>query len=379
MAREPARRGWRASLEQSLLARWYNQRQKADATDYLLAGPAKLYRYIVEKRFRNRRPGDKSATIVIVGNITVGGTGKTPLLIELARQLCAKGFRVGAISRGYGGSHSNRQRGALTVSVDDSAAEVGDEALLIARQAKIPVVIARERRLALEHLLQSCELDFVLSDDGLQHYDLPRDYEIVALDGERGIGNGRLLPAGPMREPFERLAYADCIAVNGDISEALRSRLEPLQVRLCSFSAKSSGFRPLNNAARQQAQAVQLDRLPDIALQTDSIYMVAGIGHPQKFFSQLRELLQSCGSKAGIIEIAPGDHCDYSHGELDAIAAADPAHPALLLTTEKDAVKLADRAASWAAPVYAVGLELQLDASLLDDILACHLKRLSAA
>ena len=153
--------------------------------------------------------------VVEVGNISVGGTGKTPLTLWLAQQLIENGWHPGIVSRGYTRTNG-RKMTPHEVSIDDAADEVGDEPLLMAQRALCPVWISRNRPAAALALLQAHpECDIILSDDGLQHYRLQRDAEIAVIDGARRFGNGMLLPAGPLREPKSRLRKVDAIVING--------------------------------------------------------------------------------------------------------------------------------------------------------------------
>lgn len=259
--------------------------------------------------------------VIVAGNITVGGTGKTPLIVWLAAALQRRGFRPGIVSRGYRGRATDRPR---SVFPDSDAAEVGDEPVLIARRTGCPVVVAADRVAAARQLLTETAVDVLLADDGLQHYRLGRQFEIAVVDGERGLGNGWCLPAGPLREPPGRLRAVDAIVVNGGgwrpeasqrdgDGEVLRARLVATRVYPlggeCERGAGSSGGQPLSAFAGRQVHAV------------------AGIGHPQRFFALLRE--------AGIDAI-PHPRADHA-----GIAAADLdfAEPGAVLMTEKDAVK----------------------------------------
>src|SRR5688572_33160263 len=160
-----------------------------------------LYERGILPRYRSHRP------VVVVGNLTVGGSGKTPFVIWLAGALARRNLRVGVAMRGYRGSGS----GARLLSDVDSAAAAGDEALMIRRRLSVPVAVAARRADAVRLLEADCDL--ILCDDGLQHYALARDLEVVVVDGMRGFGNGRRLPAGPLREPASRLDEADAVVV----------------------------------------------------------------------------------------------------------------------------------------------------------------------
>lgn len=189
----------------------------------LLAPLSGVYRAVlgVRRLARRLRPAKPLAVpVVVVGNLTVGGTGKTPLVIHLARCLQARGRRVGVVSRGY---RARVRRFPHRVGEGDDAFAVGDEPKLIAQEANCPVVIAPRRREAALVLARHCDVEVVLSDDGLQHSALPRAMEIVVVDGDRQFGNGRLLPAGPLREPVSRLDEVDYVVVNvgGDAGGAV--------------------------------------------------------------------------------------------------------------------------------------------------------------
>jgi len=239
--------------------------------------------------------------VVVVGNLTVGGTGKTPLVLWLATALRTRGWRVGIVSRGHGGS----RRDAHLVGASADAAESGDEAVLMARRGAGPVAAGRSRRAAVELLAGT--VDVVLLDDGLQHYALARDVEIAVVDGLRGLGNGRLLPAGPLREGAWRLDAVDAVVVNGPGFEragALRMRLE------AGEAVALAGGR----------------RRPLAAFRGAPVRAVAAIGHPRRFF----DLLSAAGLE--VHGQALPDHADWQRAGCAAAAGT-------LLMTEKDAVK----------------------------------------
>ncbi len=248
--------------------------------------------------------------LIVVGNISVGGTGKTPLTLWLAQQLIDAGWHPGIISRGYLKSDSH-QRAPREVTMDDTADEVGDEPLLMAQRGLCPVWIGRDRPAAARGLLQAHpECDIILSDDGLQHYRLQRDVEIVVVDGTRRFGNGLLLPAGPLREPVSRLQQADAVVVNGG---AVRDSEFAMQLQGTHF------YNLLNPDAIKTAGDFAGQRL----------HAIAGIGHPQRFFAHLQQLGLQCTPHAF------ADHHRYTPSEL-AFDNAD-----VILMTEKDAVKCA--------------------------------------
>ena len=278
----------------------------------LLAPFAHLYQAVVRRR-RFRYLAGRSqrwrapVPVIVVGNITVGGTGKTPFVVWLARWLAARGFRPGIVSRGYGGK---RPAAALFVTQDADPAVVGDEAPLLARRTGCPVVVATDRVEAVRQLVEETECDIVISDDGLQHYALSRDVEIVLIDGERGFGNGRSLPAGPMREPVSRLGEVDFIVANGCAS-GCNEREWVMEVVPRAFVNLRSGER------------VQAADFP-----ATHVHALAGIGNPERFFSTLQKLGID-GDRTAL-----DDHHRFSPGDL----AFDDDAPVVM--TEKDATKV---------------------------------------
>ncbi len=249
-----------------------------------------------------------SVPVVIVGNISVGGTGKTPLTLWLAQQLIDNGWHPGIVSRGYTKT-TRQQRTTHEVSIDDDADEVGDEPLLMAQRALCPVWIGHDRPAAARALLQMHpECDIILSDDGLQHYRLQRDAEIVVIDGARRFGNGLLLPAGPLREPVSRLRKVDAIVVNG--GQAGDGEF--------AMSLNGSLFYNLLNP-----EIV----MPASGFAGQHLHAIAGIGHPQRFFSHLEHL------GLAIRHHAFPDHHRYTAADI----AFEDANA--ILMTEKDAVK----------------------------------------
>jgi tetraacyldisaccharide 4'-kinase len=257
------------------------------------------YRRGVLRKYRSPRP------VIIVGNLTVGGTGKTPLVMWLARELTAQGLRVGIASRGYRGAGGP----ARMLADGDDAATTGDEALLLHRRLRLPVAIAPRRKDAVRLLEPRC--DVILSDDGLQHYALERDLEIAVIDGSRGLGNGRLLPAGPLREPRTRLNEVDAVVVNGKGFEwpgAISMNLVPV----AAVALEGGERRPIAAFAGQRVHAI------------------AGIGNPQRFFSMLREY-----------GLSLDEHPLPDHAALPRSVPGGSAAQAVLMT-EKDAVKCAD-------------------------------------
>lgn len=278
---------------------------------YLLWPLELVYRCVVQaKRARFLRGAIASyrapVPVIIVGNITVGGTGKTPLILWLIDQCRAQGLQVGVVSRGYG---ARPARLPWTVHASDSAEQAGDEPLLIVQRSGVPLVIAPERAQAVQQLLAEFRVDIILSDDGLQHYGLARDLELVLIDAARGLGNQRCLPMGPLREPIQRLHTVDAVLLNGaeqDSDQAFAMQLQPIEL----VHVRSGSRQPLSYFPSGQ-----------------KMHAVAGIGNPQRFFKTLEALNWQP------IAHAFADHAEFTAEDL-AFADALP-----VVMTEKDAVK----------------------------------------
>ena len=266
-----------------------------------------------------------SVPVIVVGNLTAGGTGKTPVTAWLVEFCRAAGFRPGIVSRGYGGRPSMAPR---LVSPADDAADVGDEPLLLCRQTGAPVCVHPDRVAAGRRLLE-LGVDVVIADDGLQHYRLHRDLEIAVLDGERRLGNGFLLPAGPLREPAARLQSVDLVLVNGGVARAGEYYLE----------SRIGGLRALGGGAECALEA----------LRGQAVRTVAGIGNPARFHAQLAAV----GLRIQPIRVP-------DHGRVDlATLCRDSDVP--IIMTEKDAVKYAPVSG---CPVWVAGLELRVPAAV---------------
>jgi len=265
--------------------------------------------------------------VIVVGNINVGGTGKTPLVIWLAEQMKLAGYKPGIISRGYGG---NAQQ-VTEVLPDSNARVAGDEAVLIAARTNCPVFVSADRVSAGHHLLKTYpECNVIISDDGLQHYRLQRNVEIVVYDSAKGFGNGALLPAGPLRESKARLKTVDAVVSNGaDIKENLKC-FNPIAMQLAATDF-------YNLADVQKKSTAQ-------ALAQQKILAVAGIGNPQRFFDQLSNFGLQFESRAY------ADHYIFQAKDFEHINAD------VVLMTEKDAVKCRAFAQPnfWVLPVSAV-------------------------
>lgn len=274
---------------------------------------------------RTSRPEKLSVPVVVVGNITVGGAGKTPLTLWLAGQLRAAGWQPGIVSRGYGAANAT----ARPVLPESMPAEVGDEPLLLARRSALPVWVGRDRAAAGRALLAAHpEVDLLLCDDGLQHYRLARDVELAVFDG-RGAGNGWRLPLGPLREPLARLLSVDAVVCNG----VADPRLPPV-VPAFSMRLQAGDFFALGDPVRRCSAA---------QLRGKRLHAMAGIGDPGRFFRTLEALGLS------FVPHPFPDHHAYTADDL-AFAAGD-----VLLMTEKDAVKCAALrlGEAWVLPVEA--------------------------
>lgn len=241
--------------------------------------------------------------VIVVGNITVGGGGKTPIVIEVVNHLKSQGFKPAVISRGYG----RKSDDLISIKLDNTAAEVGDEPLLIHKKTGVATVVHRDRVRSIQYVEQHHpECNIIVADDGLQHYNLPRDYEIIVYDESRQFGNRRLLPMGPLREPISRLDTAD-------IRVAKRLRI--------------TGFR---NASTGEIRAAE-------TFKQESCVALAGIANPKQFYHSLQQL----DLAFDVVDVP--DHGALSKQQLDNFADKT------ILTTEKDAVKYPGTENIWIA------------------------------
>ncbi len=277
-----------------------------------------------------------SVPVIIVGNITVGGTGKTPLVIWLANYLKQQGYHPGIVSRGYGGkAHQWPQQ----VHPDSDPRVVGDEAILLASHTDCPIAVAPQRILAINTLLERYDCDLIISDDGLQHYAMPRNIEISVLDEVRRYGNRRCLPAGPLREPVRRLKQIDFLVVKGP---ALRNQFSEVisgyrkQVSVPEFPMHYN-FAPLRNLKYEKLTQTLAD------FRGKTVHAIAGIGYPSRFFKRL----QDHGLKLLCHEYP--DHYYYEKQDI----VFDDELPVIM--TEKDAVKCRQFATKhhWYLPIEA--------------------------
>ena len=282
---------------------------------WLFAGIVSARRNLFERGALRRYQAN--VPVVVVGNITVGGSGKTPIAIWLALQLKQRGMRPGIVSRGYGGSVGRKP---LRVTADSDPDTVGDEAVLMAKRSACPVVV-HPNRVGAAREICDLDVDVIIADDGLQHYRLGRQYEIAVIDGTRGFGNGKLLPAGPLREPVSRLKSVDRVLVNKSVMRSERAIRElPAGLAVTDFYLKGTMVRSLDE--REEA--------PLAKFAGRQVHAVAAIGNPGRFFT----FLESHGMQ--VIEHAFPDHSRLTEKDLRYDDGLD------VLMTEKDAVKYAN-------------------------------------
>ena len=271
----------------------------------LLVPVSWLYCALMALRRLTYRHGIRvGAPVVIVGNLTVGGTGKTPLVIWLVHHLTDMGYRPGIVTRGYGGTADSWPQ---FVTADSDPVQVGDEPVVLARRCRCPVVADPNRVRGAESLVRGLGCNVIVSDDGLQHLRLARDIEIVVIDGARRFGNGRCLPAGPLREPAALVRTADAVLVHGDAAGDE-----------WGMTLATRGLMPLLGDA---------GTITPETLGQNSVHAVAGIGYPERFFRQLEQL------GLGLIRHAYPDHHSFRR---DDITFSDGLP---VIMTEKDAVK----------------------------------------
>ncbi|MDG1819004.1 MAG: tetraacyldisaccharide 4'-kinase [Porticoccaceae bacterium] len=331
------------SLEQFITAAWARNSRwllLLVPLTWLFAGLSSLRRRYLQRRYQGQ---PYAAPVVIVGNISVGGSGKTPLIIALVSALKQRGYSPGVVSRGYSG---NAAHYPLSVTAATAVSESGDEPLLIATLADCPVVIDANRSAAVDTLLKQHNCDLVLSDDGLQHYALHRDIELIVVDGQRGLGNGRQLPSGPLREKPRRLEQADLVVINGpQANQSLAvSGLQQMSIRPTQFRHLQSGRR----------LAIE-DWLESEAGTNREVHAVAAIGNPQRFADTLSQI------GLGPILHRFDDHRTLS---LEDLVFADNLP---VIVTAKDAIKL-EQVADVSENIWALDIEAVIDSSFVDKL-----------
>jgi tetraacyldisaccharide 4'-kinase len=267
--------------------------------------------------------------VIIVGNISVGGTGKSPMVVALCKLLKANGYRPGIVSRGHGAKIEM----PTSVYADSVAKDVGDEPVMLARRADCPMVVFSKRDEAVKYLLATTDVNVIISDDGMQHYQLNRDIEVAMLDAKRGIGNGQLLPVGPLREPIERLKHVDFIV---SVSDTTTDSLDKLAL-------------PITLAPLIPTNLVSLDGIKSLDclrafVDEQKWHIMAGIGNPERFVETLKQL-----------GLQPENSSYQWFSDHHSFAVADIPSNGAVIMTEKDAVKCQSLALSnsnvWYLPV----------------------------
>ena len=307
-----------SALQRRLESIWY---EKASGQQWLYPLEALYSALSRTDRWIKRKLSTKhSVPVIVVGNISIGGTGKTPLVVYLCELLKSTGYSPGIITRGYGGKNTHWP---VSVDAKSDAREYGDEPVLMAQRTEVPVVAGPNRNEDIALLLQNHKIDVVISDDGLQHYQLQRDIEIVVIDQLRGLGNQRCLPAGPLREPASRLDTCDFVVINEAAPQAKYS-----------MQLEASFILRLNGGSQQ----------PLNQWKGKTVHAVTGIGNPSRFFLML--------ARAGltIIEHRFPDHHPFNAQDIQ----FDDSYPVVM--TEKDAVKCRPFASEkhWYIPVTAL-------------------------
>lgn len=318
------------NFEQTLISAWYQGSfwlWLLVPFSWLFIGVAKLRRLWYQKV---NKTALLNTPVIVVGNITLGGTGKTPVVIALTQALKASGKRPGIVTRGYG-SQSHTQ--PTWVESSSAAEEVGDEALLLERRTGCPTIVSPNRLLGAQKLIED-GCDIIISDDGLQHYRLPRHFEILVIDGLRRFGNGHCLPAGPLREPLSRLEEVDAI--------------------ICQGAEPKIGEIGISYQASEAINIKTGERVPLSRFSQHKVHAVAGIGNPEKFFNTLQKLG---------IHFTPHAFSDHHAFQEEELAFTDQAP---IIMTEKDAVKCEPFAQAhwWALPI-----DTQLPDALIERIL----------
>ncbi|MCX7120952.1 MAG: tetraacyldisaccharide 4'-kinase [Gammaproteobacteria bacterium] len=292
---------------------WYRKNSFA----YLLFPLSLMYQLVISIRYflykiKLFKTNSVRIPVIIVGNITVGGTGKTPLVIAIVTALKNQGFHPGIISRGYGGKSKIWPQ---SVTVNSDPILVGDEAVLMAKKTNMPIAVGPNRFDDAQKLIElGCNV--IVSDDGLQHYALARDIEIAVVDATRGWGNGFCLPAGPLREPKKRLKSVDFVVVNGSGSHRVNANTFTMQFVIDDII----------NINSRETLAENCMRIGD----KPSIIAIAGIGNPDRFFKGVKDYLQNKTLKTKVFP----DHHHFIKSDFNFVGQDE-----IIIMTEKDAVK----------------------------------------
>lgn len=334
----------------------------------LLGGASWIYRKAVIMKYRSfadheERQERLPAVVISLGNITVGGTGKTPMACMLAKELSARGWRVALLNRGY---HSKREKGGASVMSDGrmvllTAEEGGDEASLMARSLMgIPVLVGRNRAVSGRMAVEKFDAQILILDDGFQHWQLYRDVDIVLIDGTNPFGNGHVLPRGILREPLEHLSRADVFIITkvdqvtpetvAQIQEDLRRYNSSAPVALSVH--KPSAVLPFLN----WDQGLHPEEAMPADLMAQPVLAVSALGNPASF----EETLRGAGfTVSGVLRFE--DHHHYGPSDIRRMADMAAEKQCILVTTEKDAVKLpADLVKEYDLPLYVLAITLDI-------------------
>lgn len=298
--------------------------------------------------------------LIVVGNLTVGGVGKTPLVIWLAQQLQLQGLSVGIVSRGYG----RKTKGLFLVSSNSDVNDVGDEALIIVSNTNCAMVVGEKRVLAIKYLLSIAKCDVILSDDGLQHYAMNRDYEIVVVDANRQFGNNLCFPAGPLREPLFRLKHIDCIVhniTNSQYNTQYQQKFAQYQqkygIQNSTMNFVNEGFYHVKSMNEVNQHKLSQQNIIELILKyaKKNIYIVTGIGNPERFIKQFSNY-ESLGFNVKT-RIFP-DHYAYDKEDFSFLEDEND----IVIMTEKDAVKCKKFAQlNWFFLQISLEINMQLD------------------
>jgi len=301
----------RAGIESWLVGKWYGSRQPPWYLRMLEPVYRTAYQRVQKSGQKHTARYRAELPVVVVGNITAGGSGKTPLVIHLCQLAADMNLKPGIASTGYGRQSTE----TLLVNAHSDTRTCGDEPVMLALRTGVPVVVAASRLDAVKRL-EEMDLDLVISDDGLQQADLDRDIEFCVVDGDRGLGNGHLIPAGPLRETSERLRQVDYVVSNGEWAD------RPDDVDVSVMCLNASVVRSLDDVTEYSVDQFR-DRHTGIP-----VHAFAGIGNPNRFFGMLEKL--------GIVASAHGfsDHHSFTTADFESIAVGSA-----IIMTEKDAVK----------------------------------------
>lgn len=385
----------KAFLEKHLLSIWYGEQNELDAFDrvlgFLLRPLSLLTQAVVSKKYKKRKKcqfNPDGAPVVVVGNLSVGGTGKSPLIYYLAQSFSAKGIQVGIVSRGYGGNS-----GAEPVEVfeDSDPDQVGDEPLMLWKRLNhksdiaVPIVVCADRTRAVAMLDKVYQPEIIFSDDGLQHYAMARSLEILVVDGIRGLGNGKLIPAGPLREPLSRLQSVDFVLINGARRHADKLRFIDSIPQGTHFTVKADTYRPLNTLAKTSAYlqineqnsssgTLSLEGLITAKLTSQpsndktplQLLLLAGIGNPQRFFRSVESELKNISrikDYPSVQHYSFPDHHDFGLRDFQPLALTSNS---IIIITAKDAVKCESFADQIPAAVYVAEANVVMDSGAED-------------